>query len=338
MVGPAVLVLAPGGVRGWGLDHQRLAVGFWPDLTGLCVCREIWVDARKEAVMENAGLRIGIPKGRLQEAVTALMIDAGIDVTVGSRNYRPRLSWPDLEAKLLKPQNVVKMLHKGSRDIGFAGADWVAELDLELVELLDTTLNPVRIVAAAPPALLDDGQLPRGARLVVATEYVALATRWIENQPFDGVVVQSYGGTEAFPPDDADLIVDNISTGATLRGNGLRIVDTLMSSSTRLYANPAALDDSGKQARIDDIIRLLQSVLDARQRVMLDLNVGPADVDRVITILPCMREPTVAKLHGDTGYAIRAAVPKADLSRLILELRARGATDLIVSRPQQIVQ
>jgi len=288
--------------------------------------------------MGSSGLRIGIPKGRLQDAVTELMIDAGIDIAIGSRNYRPLISWPDLEAKLLKPQNVVKMLHSGSRDIGFAGADWVAELDLELVELLDTSLNPVRIVAAAPPALLDDGRFPPGARLIVATEYVTLANRWLDDQPFDGTVVQSFGATEAFPPEDADLIVDNISTGDTLRGNGLMIIDTLMHSSTRLYANPAALDDPDKRSRTDDITRLLRSVLEARQRVMLDLNVAPTDLERVIAVLPCMREPTVAKLHGDNGYAIRAAVPRADLPGLILELRTRGATDLIVSKPQQIVQ
>jgi len=151
-------------------------------------------------------------------------------------------------------------------------------------------------------------------------------------------VVQSFGATEAFSPEDADLIVDNISTGDTLRGNGLMIIDTLMHSSTRLYANPAALDDPDKRSRTDDIIRLLRSVLEARQRVMLDLNVAPTDLERVIAVLPCMREPTVAKLHGDNGYAIRAAVPRADLPGLILELRTRGATDLIVSKPQQIVQ
>lgn len=298
----------------------------------------IGVDVREDAVMGSSGLRIGIPKGRLQDAVTELMIDAGIDIAIGSRNYRPLISWPGLEAKLLKPQNVVKMLHSGSRDIGFAGADWVAELDLELVELLDTSLNPVRIVAAVPPALLDDGRLPPGGQLIVATEYVTLANRWLDDQPFDGTVVQSFGATEAFPPEDADLIVDNISTGDTLRGNGLMIIDTLMHSSTRLYANPAALDDPDKRSRTDDIIRLLRSVLEARQRVMLDLNVAPTDLERVIAVLPCMREPTVAKLHGDNGYAIRAAVPRTDLPGLILELRKRGATDLIVSKPQQIVQ
>lgn len=286
----------------------------------------------------SRGIRIGMPKGRLQSGVTDLLADAGIETSIGSRNYRPLVSWPGLEAKLLKPQNVVRMLHGGSRDIGFAGADWVSELDANLVEILDTGLDPVRIVAAAPPALLSDGMLPGECRLVVATEYVNLTRRWSQNQPFEATVVQSYGATEAYPPEDADLIVDNIATGETLRGNGLAVVDTLMHSSTRLYANPLVLEDSAKRRDIEDIVLLLKSVLEARQRVMLDLNVSEADFDRVVSILPCMREPTVSRLNGENGFAIRAAVPRRDLPALLLELRMHGGTDLVVSKPQQIVQ
>lgn len=282
-------------------------------------------------------IRIGLPKGHMQGGVFALLADAGIDVRVGSRNYRPVLSWPGFEAKLLKPQNVVKMLHAGSRDVGFAGADWVAELGADLVELLDTGLDPVRVVAAAPEALLDGGSLPAGRRLVVATEYVRVVERWSRDRPFETVVVRSYGATEVFPPEDADLIVDNTATGATLRGNGLVVTDTLMLSSTRLYANPAALDDLGGRARIDDLVLLLQSVLEARRRVMLELNVSQEDFERVVSILPCMREPTVSRLHGESGYAVRAAVPRTALPALLLEVKARGGTDLVVSEPQQIV-
>lgn len=282
-------------------------------------------------------IRIGLPKGRMQDGVFALLAGAGIDVRVGSRNYRPSLSWPGFEAKLLKPQNVVRMLHAGSRDIGFAGADWVAELGADLVELLDTGLDPVRVVAAAPGALLDGGALPAGRRVVVATEYVTLVAGWARGQPFEAEVVRSYGATEVFPPEDADLIVDNTATGATLRGNGLVVADTLMRSSTRLYANPAALGDPARRARIDDLVLLLRSVLEARRRVMLELNVAEEDFARVVSILPCMREPSVSRLHGDAGYAVRVAVPRTALPALLLEVKARGGTDLVVSEPQQIV-
>jgi len=282
-------------------------------------------------------LRIGMPKGRLQDGVFDLLADAGIDIRVDSRNYRPEISWPGMDAKLLKPQNVVKMLHSGSRDIGFAGADWVAELNADLIELLDTGLEPVKIVAAVPPALLTDGVLKSDRKLVIATEYVRLVRRWVHIQPFEAIVVRSYGATEVFPPEDADLIVDNIATGATLRGNGLVVMDTLMHSSTRLYANRGAIEDRTKRALIDDLLLLLKSVLEARQRVMLELNVSEADLEKVISILPCMRKPTVSRLYGESGYAVRAAVPRAGMPALLLEVKALGGTDLIVSKPQQIV-
>ena len=285
----------------------------------------------------TGAIRIGLPKGRMQDGVLALLGDAGIDVRLGGRSYRPLLSWPGFEAKLLKPQNVVKMLDAGSRDVGFAGADWVAELGAGLVELLDTGLDPVSVVAAAPPGLLRGGSLPVGHRLVVATEYVRLAERWARGQPFEAALVRSYGATEVFPPEDADLIVDNTATGATLGGNGLVVADTLMRSSTRLYAGPAALDDPDRRGPIEDLVLLLDSVLEARRRVMLELNVSERDFERVVSILPCMREPTVSRLHGEEAYAVRAAVPRAALPELLLKVKARGGTDLVVSEPQQIV-
>ena len=286
------------------------------------------------ATSASRAIRIGLPKGHMQAAVHALLAEAGIDVRLGSRNYRPVLSWPGFEAKLLKPQNVVRMLHTGSREIGFAGADWVAELAADVVELLDTGLDPVRLVAAAPPAL---SRLDTGRRITVATEYVHLARRWAGERGIAADVVRSYGATEVFPPEDADLIVDNTATGSTLRGNGLVVADTLMHSSTRLYAHPAALDDAARRARIDDLVLLLKSVLEARRRVMLELNVAGDDLERVVAILPCMREPTIAQLHSGGGYAVRAAVPRDALPALLLDVKARGGTDLVVSQPQQIV-
>lgn len=290
-----------------------------------------------EETATRGAVRIGLPKGRMQDGVLALLGDAGIDVRVGERNYRPVLSWPGFEAKLLKPQNVVRMLDTGSRDLGFAGADWVAELEADLVELLDTGLDPVRVVAAAPRALADGRSLRRGCRLVVATEYVRTAERWARGQPFEAVLVRSYGATEVFPPEDADLIVDNTATGATLRGNGLVVTDTLMRSSTRLYGSPAALDDPARRGPIEDLVLLLESVLSARQRVMLELNVSEGDFADVVSILPCMREPTVSRLHEEDAYAVRAAVPREGLPALLLKVKARGGTDLVVSEPQQIV-
>ncbi len=287
--------------------------------------------------MANAdNLRLALPKGRMQQGVITLLADAGIHVDLARRDYRPVISLARCDVKLLKPQNIVEMLHAGSRDVGFAGADWVAELEANVVEIYDTGLDPVRLVAAAPATLLIDGALPP-RRLVVASEYERLAAAWIASRRLDATLLRSYGATEAFPPEDADCIVDNTATGATLQANGLAVIAELMTSSTRLYANPRTLDDPTRRRRLDDLVLLLRSVMEARQRVLLEINVATDCLEQVIAILPCMREPTVAALHGDAGYAVKAAVPRHLLPELIPAIKSRGGTDLVVSTPSQIV-
>ena len=281
-------------------------------------------------------IRFALPKGRTQSAVVALLAEAGIGLREGARNYRPELSLTGFETKLLKPQSVVEMLHQGSRDVGFAGADWVAEHSADVVELFDTGLDPVRLVAAAPAALLDGGKLP-AKKLVIATEYVRLAGAWAQGAGVHAEILRSYGATEVYPPEDADCIVDNTASGSTLAANGLAIVAELMTSSTRLYANPRAFADASRRRRIEDLVMLLRSVLEARRRVMVEVNVSDANLEAVIKVLPCMREPTIARLHGEGGYAVRAAVPRKDLPGVIVEIKRRGGTDIVVTNLSQLV-
>ena len=280
--------------------------------------------------------RLGLPKGRMEQGVLTLLADAGISVRPSARGYRPDVSLPGAEAKMLKPQNIVEMLALGSRDVGFAGADWVAELEADVVELLDTGLDPVQLVAAAPVALLEGGRLPT-RRLIVASEYERLTRRWIGRSGLCAEFVRSYGATEVFPPEDADVIVDNTATGATLEANGLAIVDVLMRSSTRLYAHRAALDEPVRRRCIDDLVLLINSVLEARRRVMLEVNASAACLDAVVAVLPSMRQATVSRLFGDSGYAVKAAVPRELLPQIIPAVKAAGGTDVVVSTLSQIV-
>jgi ATP phosphoribosyltransferase len=280
--------------------------------------------------------RLGLPKGRMENSVLTLLADAGIRVRPSARGYRPDISLPGAEAKLLKPQNIVEMLALGSRDVGFAGADWVAELEADVVELLDTGLDPVQLVVASPAALLANGRLP-ARRLVIASEYERLTRRWIAAREVCAEFVRSYGATEVFPPEDADVIVDNTATGATLEANGLAVVDVLMRSSTRLYANRAALEDPTRRRAIDDLVLLINSVLEARRRVMLEVNASAACLDAVVAVLPSMRQATVSRLFGDTGYAVKAAVPRELLPQVIPAVKAAGGTDVVVSTLSQIV-
>ncbi len=302
---------------------------------------EIRTDRRSlpdEALGETSqvSLRLGLPKGRMQSGITRLLGDAGLTLTTGERSYRAELSLPACDVKLLKPQNIVEMLQAGTRDLGFAGADWVAEKQADLVEVLDTGLNPVQVVAAAPANLLKKGRLPLRP-LVVATEYQELTRRWLDSSGLQARVVHSFGATEVFPPEDADFIVDNTSTGETLRANGLRIVDRLMSSSTRLYASRSAWNDAPRRRRVEELALLLRSVMEARRRIMLEVNIASDDLDRLTAILPAMREPTISRLSGSSGFAVKVAVPRSSLALLIPRIKQAGGSDIIITEPSQIV-
>ena len=219
----------------------------------------------------NGQVRLALPTGRMKDGVNALLGDSGIHIKMSDRGYRPQVNLPGYEVKILKPQSIVEMLHLGSRDVGFSGADWVRELKADLVELLDTGLAPVQIVAAAPKSLLVDGKLPP-QRLVIASEYETITREWIARTGLDATFVRSYGATEVFPPEDADCIVDNTSTGSTLRANNLAVIDVIADSSTRLYASPKAMHNPAKKRFIEHLAMLVQSVLVARERVMVELS------------------------------------------------------------------
>ncbi len=289
-----------------------------------------------QEITDNDTLRLALPKGRMQDAVIVLLADAGIRVTPTARGYRPAVSLPDCEAKILKHQNIVEMLELGSRDVGFAGADWVEELGVEVMELLDTELDPVSVVAAAPRGLFD--RLDEvGRPLVIASEYETLTKAWIAQRGLDAEFVQSFGATEVFPPEDADVIVDNTATGSTLRANDLEMVDTVITSSTRLYASPQAMENGVKRERIEDLRLLLGSVLDARRRVMVEVNAPEDRLEEVVSLLPCMREATVAPLFGNSGYAVKAAVLRDELPKIIPAIKAAGGSDVVVTSISQIV-
>ena len=203
---------------------------------------------------------------------------------------------------------------------------------MDLIEVLDTGLDPVRIVAAAPPGI----RIEPGARLRIASELPRLAAVWAASRGVDAVPVRSWGATEVLPPEDADVIVDVVQTGATLAANGLEVVDVIRTSSTRLYASPEAMNRTDRRAMIERIADLLRSVIEARSRLLVELNVTEDRLDDVLAVLPCMRRPTVSRLAGD-GFAVRAAVPRLDFPSLIGRIRSAGGTDLVVSEPRQVI-
>jgi ATP phosphoribosyltransferase len=281
-------------------------------------------------------IKLAIPKGRMYEGITRLLTDAGIRLTSSSRDYRPTLSLPGFDVKILKPRAVIEMLDLGTRDIGFAGEDWVREDHAEIIELLDTGLDRVRLVAAVPDAA-DADELLRREGAVVASEYVNLTQQWLDSKGYKAKFLRSFGATEVLPPEDADCIVDNTATGATLDANNLRIIDDLMVSTTRLYASRQAMENPAKREQIERFTLLVRSVLEARVRVMLELNVSRDQLSDVIEVLPCMRQPTVAPMHNNDGFAVKVAVPREQLTQVIPLIKSKGGTDIIVTNPGQIV-
>jgi len=272
-------------------------------------------------------LRLLIPKGRIFDNVSRLFSEAGFPVSLTDRTYRPVLGADWLDAKIMKPQNVGELLELGSHDAGFTGIDWIRESGADVEEVLDLGFDKVKIVAAVPQDY-DEAKL-RSKKLVVATEYVNLAEAWLKSSGYQYRILRTYGATEVFPPDDADMIIDNTSTGQTLKDNGLRIIGTLLESSTRFVASRSALANAEKKSRIEELAMLFRAVLDGRERVMLEMNVPENCFDDVISELPAMRSPTVSPLFGDAGFAVKIAVKKHEVADIIPKLKKLGVLDIV---------
>lgn len=277
--------------------------------------------------MADAGLiTLALPKGHMFAALERLLARAGLHVSGHERSYRPASNDPRVALKLLKPQNIPALVELGRHDLGFTGQDWVVETGARVEELDDLELDPVRLVLAGPPgwAPPTDG----GDLVVVASEYERLTRRYLEGRGWRHRFVRSHGATEVFPPEDADLIVDNTATGRTLRENGLVEFDELMRSTTRFIASPRALERPEVREFADDLVLLMRGVRAAEKRVILEVNVNNGNMDRIIELLPAMKNPTVARL-ADGSHALKAAVPQDAVPRLIPKLKALGATDIL---------
>jgi len=280
-------------------------------------------------------LRVLIPKGRIFDNVSRLFLEAGFPISLADRTYRPAMGAPWLDAKIMKPQNVGELLELGSHDAGFTGIDWIKESNADVEEVLDLGFDKVRIVAAVPNDL-DDAKL-KSKKLVVATEYVNIAENWLKSSGYQYRILRTYGATEVFPPDDADMIIDNTSSGQTLKDNGLRIIGTLLESSTRFVASKAAMKNTEKKNRIEELAMLFRAVLDGRDRVMLEMNI-PKEQFESLASLPAMRSPTVAPLYGDAGYAVKIAVKKHEVPDIIPKLKKLGALDIVEYDLRKVVQ
>jgi ATP phosphoribosyltransferase len=281
-------------------------------------------------------LKLVIPKGSLEEQTLRLFEAADLRVRRGStRDYHGTVDDDRIErVSILRPQEIPLYVQDGLFDLGITGQDWIAETEAD-VEIL-TTLSYARsgtghgttVVLAVPnehPAQTAK-EIPPGTR--ISTEFLKLTERYFADLGIPVKVVWSYGATEAKVPEIVDAIVDVTETGNTLRAHGMRIVETLLTSEPVLIANRDALADGSKRSAVDDVQTLLLGALRAEGRVLIKLNVAEERLQEVLAVVPSMKAPTVSQL-SEGGYAIETVVDKVGVNRLIPQLKAAGATDIL---------
>lgn len=278
-------------------------------------------------VSKNKIFKMLIPKGRLFPAIGKILQEAGLIQEINDQSYLISTGNPQIKAKLMKPQNIPQLVELGSYDVGFTGHDWVVEKKAQVEEVLDLGFNPVKIVSATSKT--NSFAFLKRKKIIVASEYENISRAYMEKKGFDYRFIRTFGATEAYPPEDADLIIDNTATGKTLKENGLKIVDVILHSSTRLIINPSITSNTWKKEKFDEILTLINAVINARERVMLEMNVEAGQLEEVVKVLPSMRAPTIAPLYNGTGYAIKVAVKKCQVPQLIPVLKKLGATDIL---------
>ena len=278
-------------------------------------------------------LKVLLAKGRIYESVYELLNDVGISIYLPDRTYFPTTNQDDLAFQVVKPQITSILLAQNKADVGFSGKDWVYENGVQdsVEEIMDLGFDKVRIVAAIPESKDFDALLKEP--VTIATEYQALSKKWLDDNKLNGTIFRTWGTSEGFVQDNDDalaqILIDNTSTGSSLKANRLKIVATLMESSTRMYASKEAMKDPEKKQKIMELKMLFEAVLAARNRVMLEMNVTRARFEGLVRGLPSMKSPTISPLYGDDGYAIKIAVSKGEVPTLLPRLKELGATDIL---------
>ncbi len=282
--------------------------------------------------MSEKVLKLGIPKGSLQEATFDLLAKAGFKISDSERSYFPRIDDDTIRLIMLRAQEMSRYVADGVLDAGFTGYDWIVEngsVVEEVCELLysKTTSNPAQWVLAVP----DESNVQKPEDLqggIIATELVNATRKYFQAKKIDVKVEFSWGATEV-KARLVDGIVELTETGSSLRANNLRIVDTVMTSTTRFIANKLAWKDKFKRQKIENIAILLKAAIDAKTRVGMKMNIKKADIDKVLKILPAEKSPTVSPLADSDYVAVEIVVEDEIERRLIPELKRAGASGII---------
>jgi len=278
-------------------------------------------------------LKIGLPKGSLQEATLDLMSRAGFKVRLSERSYYPEIDDEEMEGMLIRAQEIPRYVEQGILDCGFTGRDWVEENQADVLSVAELryakgSLKPVRWVLAVPEdSAIEKPEDLEGKR--IATELVQVTRRYFESRGVDVKVEFSWGATEAKAPNLADGIVELTETGRSLKANRLRIIDVVIESITLLIANPRAYEDSWKRKKMENLSILFQGAIAAREKVGLKMNVSKENLEKVLEKLPALRRPTVSPLADGGWFALETVIDESLVRKIIPELKRLGAEGII---------
>jgi ATP phosphoribosyltransferase len=278
-------------------------------------------------------LKLGIPKGSLENATVDLFRRAGFNITTSSRSYFPAIDDPEIECMLIRAQEMARYVEDGVLDAGLTGRDWVEENEAHVETVADLiyarqSFGKVRWVLAAPEASpyrkLEDLQ-----GKIIATELVCTTRRYLASRGVQAKVEFSWGATEVKPPELADAIVEVTETGSSLRANKLRILETVLESNTQLIANSEAWREEWKRRKLDDIRMLLEGAMNALGRVGLMLNVRREDLAAVLNVLPALKNPTISQLSDETWVAVNTILEETTVRNIIPRLKEAGAQGIV---------
>lgn len=278
-------------------------------------------------------LKLGLPKGSLQESTLALFKRAGFNIFVEPRSYFPRIDDSEISLILIRAQEIPRYVDEGVLDAGLTGKDWIVENGSKVIEVANLVyakrgLRPVRWVLAVP----NDSKIRKPADLRgkrIATEVVNITKKYLKKNKIKAEVEFSWGATEVKVPDLVDAIVELTETGQSLREHNLRIVDTILESTTRLIANESSWKDSWKRKKLNNIALLVQGAIVAEEKVGLKMNVSEAKLNMVLKTLPALRTPTISKLSRSGWVAVETVIDERIVREIIPKLKTAGASGII---------
>lgn len=278
-------------------------------------------------------LKLGIPKGSLENATVDLFRKAGFNITTSSRSYFPAIDDPEIECMLIRAQEMARYVEDGVLDAGLTGYDWVVENDADVVTVADLvyakqSFGKVRWVLAVPEASSIQSAKDLEGK-IIATELVGATKRYLARYGVTAKVEFSWGATEVKPPVLADAIVEVTETGSSLRANKLRIIETVMESNTQLVANKQSWADGWKKQKLEDMKMLLDGAIAALGKVGLMLNVQKAELEAVLGVLPALKNPTVSPLSHGEWYAVNTILDESTVRTIIPRLKQAGAQGIV---------